>query len=230
MKLSDDEANAFESKVLDLLDKVYNSTQVAMNVLVELQNAAERRHFTLTFVPPPLDSVHGIRQAEADAMDSLAAADRDDPAHRSRRERAGVGSSVVIYLKADSDELVSRILVHEMVHAIRDMYGIWNPIVLPAPLTDFDDEEEFFAMVVGNVNLSELGRDWDLRGSHKDFKRLEAKHWNSYQFLGPDDFGKAARRLMAKLQHQMPGFFYTMARMTPPWLFHNPFRKFAENP
>jgi hypothetical protein len=234
-KLSDDEANDFESKVLDLLHDVLSSTQVAFNVFIELGTVAKMRNLTLTFAPPPPRPPEtSVDIAETDPMNSLSAADRDDPEFRGVydvEKRQGVGCSAVIYIRPDFvNELVSHTLVHEMVHAIRQMYGIWYKIPLPAPLSLFENEEEFFAMVVGNVNLSEMGRNWELRASHKVFKTLEAEHWTSALFLGPDDFGKAARRLMAKLQQQMPSFFFQMAKSVPPWLLHNPFKEFAENP
>jgi hypothetical protein len=148
----------------------------------------------------------------------------DQPAWKDRRG----GSASVIYFDPSGKD-VAKSLVHELFHAVRNMYGLVNPIPTVTPLYDFQNEEEFFAMLVGNIYLSEVGRS-DLRASHQTYKELDPKRRTSAGFLTADDFGRATRALLAKLRLQMPGLFESLATAVSPQVAFNPVREFRDNP
>jgi hypothetical protein len=66
----------------------------------------------------------------------------------------------------ESDE----VLLHEMVHLARILGGSYLRIKLRGNLAIYDDEEEFFAVMVTNIHISEKGKDHFLllRGGHDD--------------------------------------------------------------
>ena len=53
-------------------------------------------------------------------------------------------------------------LLHELVHALRQVRGLWRP----TPLTGWDSREELYAAMVTNIFVSRAGRPADMRGSH----------------------------------------------------------------
>lgn len=72
--------------------------------------------------------------------------------------------------------LADEVLLHEFVHAQRDISGLSRQVSLAnTSLRAYDNEEEFFAVTVANLYISESGRGEDrttgasrLRSSHKD--------------------------------------------------------------
>ncbi|MBI3465972.1 MAG: hypothetical protein HY000_23405 [Planctomycetes bacterium] len=56
------------------------------------------------------------------------------------------------------------VLFHELVHVYRAMLGLCE--LVPTGDT-WDDTEEFFAIVLANIYVSEMGRSWSLRGDHQ---------------------------------------------------------------
>jgi hypothetical protein len=71
--------------------------------------------------------------------------------------------------------LADEMLLHELVHAHREILGIFRPQWLTGPLSGFDDEEEFFAVTVANVYISESGVN-QLFILNPIFTRLRADH------------------------------------------------------
>jgi hypothetical protein len=63
------------------------------------------------------------------------------------------------------------VLFHELVHCLRMMRGIWQGTVpvdsFPGPGGQWDNVEEFFAIILTNIYLSMKGRSVDLRGGHR---------------------------------------------------------------
>jgi Effector protein len=92
----------------------------------------------------------------------------------------GEGSSVEIGFDPDNytDSCIKRglgsqpdvVLLHEMVHALRMMQGQYNKV--PTKNAFYDDEEEFVAIVIANVYLSQKDAAALLRGNHHDHERL----------------------------------------------------------
>jgi hypothetical protein len=122
-------------------------------------------------------------------------------------------------------------LLHEMVHAVRIMAGLLNPIPTPEKKT-YDHEEEFFAILVQNIYMSETGRT-RLAGDHKE-KVITEEMNDSERFLGK---GKATpdlepeerlnRRLVNKFVSLHTNFAADLAKSPAPF---NPVRAFRSNP
>ena len=50
------------------------------------------------------------------------------------------------------------VLIHELIHAGRRLGGDMKQVPLTGSLADYDSEEEFFAVMVTNIDISEAGR------------------------------------------------------------------------
>jgi Effector protein len=77
----------------------------------------------------------------------------------------GEGSDVHIYFSPETQgksgcgggvygSLSDEVLLHEMVHALRQMQGRNNPVPTEGSVREYDNEEEFLAIVVTNVYMS----------------------------------------------------------------------------
>jgi hypothetical protein len=110
------------------------------------------------------------------------------------------------------------VLFHEMVHATRQMRGIFNPL----PLGFFyDTEEEFFAILLANIYASETGRPIDLRSDHHTFDHLTTD--TDAKFLpGKTDY---RYKLVSKLIHQEPGMALQLRNIH---CLFNPIRRYYE--
>src|SRR5258708_23434633 len=91
------------------------------------------------------------------------------------------------------------ILFHEMVHATRQMRGIFNPMPLGFL---YDTEEEFFAILLANIYASETGRPIDLRSDHHGFEHLTTD--TNAKFLPKQDMSDYRYRLAVKPVHAEP--------------------------
>ena len=86
----------------------------------------------------------------------------------------GTGSNSAIHFTPGRPEVVGpaskpdEVLLHELVHASRQMRGVRFK---GSVNKDFDNEEEFIAIVIDNIYLSEKGQT-DLRANHNGHKRL----------------------------------------------------------
>jgi hypothetical protein len=92
------------------------------------------------------------------------------------------------------------ILFHELVHVFRNVSKKWNKVPLTGGLTRYDDSEEFLAVMVTNIYISDRTNKikTGLRQDHKTFNPLEpefAKPWGFFSsgmqtFLLVRDFVK----------------------------------------
>jgi hypothetical protein len=83
--------------------------------------------------------------------------------------------------------LPDEVLVHEMVHALREMEGRENPYPTEDGLRGYDNEEEWLAVVISNIYISakyqgEAGKD-KLRADHHGFHPLKPPLNSSVGFL-----------------------------------------------
>jgi hypothetical protein len=93
------------------------------------------------------------------------------------------------------------ILLHEIVHAMRQMRGKSDL----APLGHgFDTEEEFYAILLTNIYASEAGRQQDLRANHHGFDPIDASQDTDAEFLPAADKHDYRYRLVDKMVHQEP--------------------------
>ena len=105
----------------------------------------------------------------------------------------GEGSDVHLYFTPDTrgrsgcgggfyGSLPDEVLLHEMVHALRQMQGRSNPVPTEDALRNYDNEEEFLAIVVANVYMSANNKT-QLRAGHNGFKPLDSALSTSAGFL-----------------------------------------------
>ncbi len=80
-------------------------------------------------------------------------------------------------------------LLHEMVHASRVLGGEFKMTALKGAMATYENEEDFFAITVANVYLSEQGKTYTgMRGSHLLYgPSLQAKEIVSEFFLFEND-------------------------------------------
>jgi hypothetical protein len=82
----------------------------------------------------------------------------------------GVGSNVTMWFKPANRLVPDATLLHEIVHALRMMLG--RRTCIPAAIDDFHRDEEYYAILIGNIFMSEKKRRL-IRISHKP----AAKSW-----------------------------------------------------
>ncbi len=112
------------------------------------------------------------------------------------------------------------ILLHEMVHGLRQMRGTTD-LHKPKDFPHYDTVEEFMAIVVANVYRSEMGRP-GLRQDHWGFNKLPPHLEDPKKFLdaaGVD--GESNHSRMLQFQKDEPCFFEDLKRS--PAAF-NPFK------
>ena len=120
-------------------------------------------------------------------------------------------------------------LVHEMVHALRFMRGLFNS--LPTWDKGYDNEEEYFAILVGNIYISEKRRK-QLVANHHGYGALPAELSTSEGFLGkgaspPSRDQLENRRLVHKFVLQNYGLCARLSvKVTCAF---NPIREFMRN-
>lgn len=73
-------------------------------------------------------------------------------------------------------------LLHELVHAVRDIQGRRNPIPLVEPGKSYTDVEEFYAILLANIDMSARGAT-TLRRHHADYSALPTEWSTSDGFL-----------------------------------------------
>ena len=112
------------------------------------------------------------------------------------------------------------ILLHEMVHGLRQIRGTTDQHK-PADSPDMDTVEEFMAIVVSNVYRSELNRP-GLRADHHGFAPLPSAQENPQVFL--NQAGKSGESNLTRMQQfktQNPALFEDLKRSPAKF---NPFK------
>jgi hypothetical protein len=112
------------------------------------------------------------------------------------------------------------VLFHEMVHAVRQMRGLLNPLPLGFL---YDTEEEFYAILLANIYASETGRAIDLRSDHHGFEHLTTD--TNAKFLPKKDMTDYRYRLVDKLVHEERQMALALAKIHAPF---NPIRRYYE--
>jgi hypothetical protein len=146
-------------------------------------------------------------------------------------EGTGLGANTTIYFtpgevskcRSGAAAQDDDVLLHEMVHALRMMQGLGNPIPTVSPnihgmhMEGYKDEEEFLAVVITNVYLSAKDPNLPLRRTYHDVSLLERPLNTDKGFV--DDRGHAE---VLSHYHAWPMFHALAALKTPPF---NPFRE-----
>jgi hypothetical protein len=127
------------------------------------------------------------------------------------------------------DEGPDAVLLHEMVHGVRMLYGQ----SLQAPTWDkgYDNEEEFFAVLLANIYMAESGKA-RMRADHHGKSMLAITLNTSQSFLGRDEDPPTTiqlenRRLVHKFVCQNPTLSAHISGKSTAWF--NPIREFMRN-
>jgi hypothetical protein len=124
------------------------------------------------------------------------------------------------YIGTKPDE----VLLHEMVHALREMQGLFNPWPTTGTIAGYKDEEEFLAVVIANVYLSAKGNP-DLRGDYMTAgKKLTPPNDTSAGFLADP----AVAKILA-IYNLFERMLFLNLSLTSKAAF-NPFRELLANP
>jgi hypothetical protein len=100
------------------------------------------------------------------------------------------------------------VLLHELVHALRQMSGLLDPYPMER---GFDTQEEFFAVLVTNIYTSERGRFRQLRADHGTSALFEPQEWST---------DREYRALTYAVVISQPSLVRRLARVRAPF---NPF-------
>lgn len=95
-----------------------------------------------------------------------------------------------------------QILLHEMLHALRQMSGHLNQVALTGPLANYHDQEEFFAVLISNIYMSEQGKT-NLRANHSSFSPMRSDLATG-GFLTDATLGPLHRRLVEQFCDEEP--------------------------
>jgi hypothetical protein len=111
------------------------------------------------------------------------------------------------------------VLFHELVHASRDMRGVSYSMGVNR---GYDNEEEYIAVVLTNIYLSNKGQT-RLRASHHGFATLDhsERFFNNGQHVG-----LSPRTLMARFYLHQRIFFNDLAQIPEAFARFNPAREF----
>jgi hypothetical protein len=113
------------------------------------------------------------------------------------------------------------VLFHELVHACRDMRGVSYSIAVNR---DYDNEEEYIAVVLTNIYLSNK-RQTRLRANHHGFRTLD--HANEFLKNG-QHVGLSPRTLLARFYLEQRSFFNDLSRIPEALAPFNPVRQFDD--
>jgi len=119
--------------------------------------------------------------------------------------------------------LPDEVLFHEMVHALRDMQGLSNPIPTTGRNASYHNEEEFLAIVVTNIYMSARGST-QLIADHFSHATLWPPLNTSKGFV--DDAGN--RTLLDHHRYAWKPTFDELAKLKVPAF--NPFRELNNRP
>lgn len=203
-----DSPDFFETTILNLLKEV-SRKRVGLLVLYEVKNSGH---------------ILKIRPAKS-LMDSQTFA--LTKIEKSVR-RAVSGNAILRFLPGNYDSKSKKfiniepffapddVLIHELFHTARAMQGL---SYFEITNDSYDDLEEFFAVMVSNVFLSETGRNHRLRAGHVPSLIVKLG-------MTSKDFWMKYDHRIIKLKKQNPMFFNLMAQVNCQF---NPFREEVEH-
>jgi hypothetical protein len=229
-------------EVLRLLDRHIRHSATGRAILKEIGTASSHEAWILPYHPKNDDdynadaSATDVKDATSVGMpllDSEGKPSRD--AHgRPLGGGTGKGSDVRIHFTPDmwmpfSSGRSSRfshpptgpgtradeVLLHELVHACRDMRGVRYRLGVNKHM---DNEEEFLAVVITNIYLSEKGQT-DLRASHRGYTILR----DPDKFLDQTHINLQPRVLLERLRLAQFTLFQSLTEIDAPF---NPVRQY----
>ena len=219
------------AEVVQVLDFLRTRSPLSQDLLTQIG----RRTTTLSGFTRRVDPAEapGVAILPASSLSHVGASEVDSPGAYRRDARipgspftgTGHGSAVrLLYsprLIAPGPAVHNReaTLVHELTHALRMMHGLLDKTEI-ASLWQFDDAEEFIAILVENVFRSGLG--WPLRANHAGHAemRVPATFFEDRQFTF----------IFRRFQHQMGSMAELLVGLDPARFPYNPYRDFAASP
>jgi hypothetical protein len=235
----------FEEAVSQMLSTLWEKSGTGRALLLTIGDTAKRTHTRLRIVPfTPAEQMMSPagwraytlaadpRKAAPRAARLAPEPDDDDREERfGRRQETGTGegSDAEIHYDPFGFELgVNRFaaLVHELVHAVREMSGLLDPIPTERLLESYHNEEDYFATLVENIYRSEalsrllLGFDGQM---------VPEDLGMSVGLLKDATDGLPHRRLVSKLVTQMTGLCRNIRNHVPVGVAFNPIREFMHD-
>jgi hypothetical protein len=175
----------YEEQVLKMLNDI-NSTFSGNELFNQIANANK----SLVIVP------FSKKDQLADPINAFAQADNQLTAEPLglRHEGKGGGSNVHVHFSPDTNfaslgpigSAPDEVLFHELVHALRQEQGELEDLVTGDQDHDYDDDEEFLAIVMANIYISEktpTDPPPPLRKDHHGFNALPDEESTSVGFL-----------------------------------------------
>jgi hypothetical protein len=126
----------------------------------------------------------------------------------------------------NSGLLWDEILFHELVHVLRNVSGKWNKQPLSGGLFRYDDTEEFFAVMVSNIYISDRSNKikTSLRSDHQTFNPLNKDFAEPFGFFAS---GMQALSLVKQFISDNRGFSLMVAHVGAPF---NPIADYLASP
>jgi hypothetical protein len=114
------------------------------------------------------------------------------------------------------------VLLHEIVHALRTMQGKRNPVPTEGTARKYDTEEEFIAILVTNIYMSEKHAT-AFRADHQGYNALKPPLDTPAGFLGDPQH----LRMLKKMAGEAPGLFADLQNVST--AVFNPVREYLLN-
>lgn len=130
----------------------------------------------------PYNGAHGACNSWADPVKDMKVG--------SGTFRSRVWFTAAQVFKSDYAGLPDEFLHHELVHAMRQTSGKWSPIGLPDELEQYKNWEEFYAVLLTNIYISDdsNSRKSKLLGAYIKRKELEPEFSGSLTFFRRSSF------------------------------------------
>jgi hypothetical protein len=152
----------------------------------------------------------------------------DERLELARYKGTAKGSSSTVHYNAEDGLDSESVLVHELVHALREMRGVFNRVPTEPFLDKYENEEEFFAVVVQMTYQSEKGSR-NLSFSHID-NAPTPESWNTSEgWLSDPLFGPPACRLIEKLNRTCSELCDYLKNAMPAHVQFNPIPEYLKN-
>jgi len=207
--------DSYELRVLEILRKITTGSSVG-RLLITLINASPR---TLRIVPVGLNQSKYTRALPVACLPTACAGGATDSLLRF--EPIAWGNTPTATIDPGKHFRSDDVLLHEMFHALRQMRGLFAA----TPMGEaFHFVEEFYAIMVTNMYVSEVGRPESRRADHLlPFDRLYEKPTGPFVDTDVDFFIRHKAEVDAMIK-QMPDFCAPLGEINNP-LPWNPIKK-----
>jgi hypothetical protein len=233
---------SWEAKVIELLESISNGSWTQKTVMEAIKlRCAEKRYEVLIFprsYRPQNTPSKGLDEREV--LDQYMNSATDGRTHQGLGVPAE-GESAFIYFDPDAwgaNSFIRQeaatvnptkfggvgmepadVLFHELVHAVRRLKGVTDRT--PTVTTDYVSLEEFTAVLVTNIVISERSRFAPLRYGERTFLAMPEQYKTSAGFLRNPEHADLVKRIIAR-DVTLPRAIANSSAPNP----FNPFRRF----